>query len=181
APLLLAISGPDGEYPSRVVASGGRYLEKDERDIPDTFMMMVDYPSEHTVVLASVMTNDVGLDSVIRGQYGTIDFDKALTITEQSAWFKEFRSINAGRFPHSVTREDGKETREPKPGEASFEIHTAPRRNHMGNFLDAVRGEAAPHCNVDLGCATMVAIKMGVEAYRQDRVMRWDAGSERVV
>ncbi|NNF44650.1 MAG: Gfo/Idh/MocA family oxidoreductase, partial [Phycisphaerales bacterium] len=41
APLLLAISGPDGEYPSRVVASGGRYLEKDERDIPDTFMMMV--------------------------------------------------------------------------------------------------------------------------------------------
>ena len=46
APLLLAISGHSGEYPSRVVASGGRYLEKDERDIPDTFMMTVDYPSE---------------------------------------------------------------------------------------------------------------------------------------
>ena len=51
----------------------------------------------------------------------------------------------------------------------------------MGNFLDAVRGDAEPHCNVDLGCSTMVAIKMGVEAYRQNKTLLWDAQSERVV
>ena len=51
----------------------------------------------------------------------------------------------------------------------------------MGNFIDAVRGVDSLHCNIDLGCSTMVAIKMGVEAYRQNRVLQWDASSERVV
>ena len=40
------------------------------------------------------------------------------------------------------------------------------RRDHLGNFLDAARRETPPHCNVELGASTMVAIKMGVEAYR---------------
>src|SRR5687768_699914 len=36
APLLIALVGPNGEYPSRVNANGGLYIEKDGRDIPDT-------------------------------------------------------------------------------------------------------------------------------------------------
>ena len=51
----------------------------------------------------------------------------------------------------------------------------------MGHFLGAIRGECDVSCNVDLGCSTMVAIKMGVEAYRQSRVLLWDADSERVI
>ncbi len=181
APLLLAITGSDGEYPTRVVASGGKYLEKDERDIPDTFMMMVDYPSEHTVVLVSVMTNDNGLDTTIRGQQGTIEFGDHLTVKEQGVWWPEFRATNAGRFPHHMERDDeGNEHPVPRPGEAQFEIHTSPRRDHTGNFIDSVRGEAKPDCNVDLGCSTMVAIKMGVEAYRRKQTLMWDASTESV-
>jgi predicted dehydrogenase len=174
APLLLAISGPDGEYPKRVVASGGKYLEKDERDIPDTFMMMVDYPTEHTVVLVSVMTNDVGLDTVIRGQHGTIEFQGGgeagrLALKEQGEWAAEFRKVNADRLKASA---------DTNPGQAEFTIDCAPRRDHVGNFLDALRGTAKPDCNVDLGASTMVAIKMGVEAYRRNKVMVWDAAKE---
>jgi len=182
APLLLAITGPNGEYPKRVVASGGKYIEKDERDIPDTFMMMVDYPTEHTAMLVSVMTNDEGIDTRIHGQRGTMDFGDNLKVTEQGAWWPEFRETNAGMVEHKlVTDDEGRERPEPRPGRASFEILSAPRRNHTENFIDAVRGEAKPHCNVDLGCSTMVAIKMGVEAYRSGRTMLWDADSERVV
>ncbi len=151
--------------------------------IPDTFMMMVDYPSEHTAVLASVMTNDVGIPTLIHGQHGTMDLgDRQITIKEQSAWWKEFRQANAGMFPHQMkTNEQGKEVPEPPAGQASFSIHTSPRRDHMGNFLDAVRGEDEPHCYVELGCSSMVAIKMGVEAYRQSKTLLWDSASERVV
>ena len=63
----------------------------------------------------------------------------------------------------------------------SFSIHNAPRRDHMGNFLDSVRGDDVPNCNVELGCSTMVVIKMGVEAYRQSKTLLWDADSERVI
>jgi len=168
APLLLAIEGHNGAYPRRVVASGGRYLEKDERDIPDTFFMMVDYPSEHTVCLSSVMTNDDTWPTVIRGQYGTIDFGEGLTLSEQSPWWREFRTANGLPMDEGDT----------KPGHASASLQRDARRDHMGNFLDAIREGAPLACNVDLGCATMVAIKMGVDAWQQDRVMRWDPDHE---
>jgi len=51
----------------------------------------------------------------------------------------------------------------------------------MGNFIDSVRGTDKPNCNVELGCATMTAIKMGVEAYRREKVLLWDAKKEVIV
>jgi predicted dehydrogenase len=191
APILLAVRGPEGEYPRKVVASGGRYIEKDDRDIPDTFIMTVDYPTEHSVVLISVMTNDVGVDDVIRGQYGTMffsgEFDtgttgSAIQVVEQSEWWPEFRKANSGEFPFSMERgEDGREQPIPGAGTAKYEIHASPRADHMGNFIEAIRDGAPLHCNIDLGASTMVAIKMGVEAYRQDKTLLWDAEAERVV
>jgi predicted dehydrogenase len=179
APLLLAITGPDGEYPRKVVAAGGKYIEKDTRDIPDSFMLMIDYPSEHTIVLVSVMTNDGQLDTVIRGQHGTIEFGDKLTIREQSSWWQEFRKINAGLFEQRIERNDkGEEKPVPEPGKASFQLFTSPRRDHMGNFLDSVRELDKPTCNVNLGCSTMAAIKMGVESYRRDKAMLWDAANQ---
>ena len=185
SPLLLAITGENGEYPKRVVASGGKYLEKDERDIPDTFMMMVDYPSEHTVVLVSVMTNDVGLDTVIRGQHGTIEMpggNAALKIREQGEWWTEFRKDNADKVQSKMVKnEKGEEHPEPGPGGATFELASGEHRDHMNSFIDAIRGKGKLSCNVDLGASVMVAIKMGVEAYRQNKVMLWDAKAEKMM
>lgn len=184
APLLISITGANGEYPRRVTASGGIYIEKDERDIPDTFIMTIDYPSEHTIVLVSVMTNDVGIDDVIRGQHGTMHFtgnfdtgtsSNTIRLAEQGAWSREFRAANGQnvRYPRQGEGQDE------RPGRAYAEINAESRRDHMGNFIDAVRGKAKPHCNIDLGCSTMVAIKMGVESWRQNKVMMWDAERER--
>ena len=182
APLLLAISGPQGEYPRRVTAAGGQYLENDGRDIPDTFMMMVDYPSKHTVVLVSVMTNGDGIPDVIHGRWGTMNIDDALKISEQGPWSKEFRAANDGAFVHrEIEGADGKTELDPPSGKASFDIAAGDRRDHTGNFLDAVRDGAELHCNVELGCSTMVAIKMGVEAYRTGKTLAWDAETESVV
>ena len=44
-----------------------------------------------------------------------------------------------------------------------------------------VASDAAWATTVELGCATMVTIKMAVESYRQRKTMLWDAKKERVV
>ena len=161
------------------MASGGRYLEKDERDIPDSFMMMVDYPSEHTVVLVSVMTNDLGVPDIIRGQYGTMKFENGIALHEQAAWADEFRKANSDTVTVTTeTDDDGKQITKPANGRAVSRHDVQGRRDHMGNFLDAVRNGDRLSCNVDLGASTMVAIKMAVESYRQDKVMLWDAETE---
>jgi predicted dehydrogenase len=186
APLLIAITGENGEYPSRVVAAGGQYIEKDGRDIPDSFMLMIDYPSEHTIVLVSVMTNDIPLGDMIRGQHGTMEpAGSGWSIREQGVWAPEFRKANGDKVTVSKVKDDkGKERDEPAHGRASFTLDAAPMgglENHVNNWLDAIRGKDKLHCNIDLGCSTMVAIKLGVESFRQQKMMRWDAKAEKAI
>ncbi len=123
--------------------------------------MLIEYPSEHTVFLTSVMTNDNGIPRVIRGQHGTIEFGGGLKVRGQPTWKQEFTAANDGQMEVTIPAEQ--------------------RRDHVGNFIDAVRGQAELACNEDLGCALMVAIKMGEDAYRENKVLLWDAEKERVV
>jgi hypothetical protein len=51
----------------------------------------------------------------------------------------------------------------------------------LGNFIDAIRMKTALYCNAELGAATMVAIRMGIDSWRQRKVMTWDPKSERVI
>ena len=44
-----------------------------------------------------------------------------------------------------------------------------------------MRGQGELTCNEDVGFALMVAIKMGEDAYRNNKVLLWDAEKERVV
>lgn len=162
APLLISMSGDRGEFPRRVAANGGLYLLRDGRDIPDVFLMNVDYP-EFTVNLTSVLTNDTPVPTRIYGQYGTIeigaDADRAgqgqkMTLTGNGDFIPEFQERNGGYTEVTLSKE--------------------PRPDLRGNFFDCIRNGGTPFCNVDLGLVTMVGIKMGVESYRQSRMMLWD-------
>ena len=59
-----------GEFPLRVTASGGIYLQKD-REVPDTFFMNVDYPA-WTMQLACSVGSGVGAPLVIHGSKATL-------------------------------------------------------------------------------------------------------------
>lgn len=161
APLLLAICGPNGEYPRRVNASGGQYIEKDGRDIPDTFLMTADYPSQFSVFLVSTLTNDAGIPDRIYGKWGTMELGGEPLLRFNGDFRPEFQSKNDGRDEARIPLE--------------------PRRDQVGNFLDVLRGKSRQHCNAELGAATMVAIKLAVESYRQNKTMLWDTDSEEVV
>ena len=155
APLLLAITGPDGEHPLRVNAGGGLYVEKDGRDIPDTFLLTIDYSSEFSIFLVSTLTNDTPVPDRIYGKYGTIDLGGDPVLRANGEFTPEFEEKNDGYS----------------------EVHLArtPQRDMMGNFIDAIRGKAKLYLNAELGAATMVAIKLGVEAYRHSKTMVWDS------
>ena len=161
APLLLAIAGPNGEYPWRVNASGGLYIEKDGRDIPDTFLMTADYPSEWSIFLVSTLTNDAGIPDKVYGKYGTMELGGEPKL-----------QANGDFKPEFLTKNEGK---------AETKILLKPRRDMEGNFLDVLRGNAQLNCNAELGAATMVAIKLAVESYRQKKTMLWDVQQERLV
>jgi predicted dehydrogenase len=161
SPLLLAIAGPNGEYPTRVNANGGQYVEKDGRDIPDTFLMTADYPSEWSAFLVSTLTNDAGIPDRVYGKHGTMELGGEPALKFNGDFKPEFNAKNEGKD--------------------EVRIPVKQRRDQVGNFLDAIRDGDPLHCNAELGAATMVAIKMAVESYRQRKTMTWDAQAERLV
>ena len=161
APLLIAVAGPNGEYPRRVNASGGLYIEKDGRDIPDTFLMTADFPSEWSIFLVSTLTNDAGLPDRVYGKYGTMDLGGDPVLRGNGDFQEEFKTANGGQ----------EEVRLPIKA----------RRDLEGNFIDVLRGKAQLACNAELGCSTMVAIKLAVESFRQSKTMLWDPQRETVL
>ncbi|MHB9027556.1 MAG: Gfo/Idh/MocA family protein [Candidatus Latescibacterota bacterium] len=164
APLLLAIVGENGAYPRRVSAGGGLYVYKDGRDIPDVFAMVIDYPQEFSVYLASWLTNDTQVPTRIYGQCGTIEFPESqptATYTGNGDFAEDFRKMHDGNNEVILTTQN--------------------QRDMEGNLIDAIRQGTKLFCNVDLGVATMVAIKMGVEAYRQGKAFYWDDKNEKIV
>ena len=64
-------------------------------------------------------------------------------------------------------------------GKEELKLAVEPRRDLENNWIDVMRGKSALQCNEDLGCATMVAIKMAVESYRQHKTLLWDAERKR--
>ena len=122
--------------------------------------MTADYPGEWSLFLVSTLTNDAGLPDRIYGKHGTMELGGEPWLKVNGPYAEEFKAKN-----------DGKE-------EARLPLK--PRRDLEGNFIDVLRGQGALHCNAELGCATMIAIKMAVESYRQRKTMRWDARREKV-
>jgi hypothetical protein len=52
---------------------------------------------------------------------------------------------------------------------------------HMGNFFDCVRSRQKPTLDVETGYHVQVTISMSVQAYREGRVLYWDARNQEVV
>jgi len=81
----------------------------------------------------------------------------------------------------SANGDFGEEFKAANGGQAEASLTSKSRRDMEGNFIDAVRGKDTVHCNAELGAATMVAIKMAVESYRQKKTLLWDAEKEHVI
>jgi predicted dehydrogenase len=150
--------GLDAGFAERVTASGGIFVQHDDREVPDTYMTQLDYPEDYTIVLTSSMANRVGVPVIIRGHRATIHGDgRVVAEDEFKEWFKK---------EHGAER---------------IKLPSKPRMGHMENFLHCVRSREKPHCDAETAYRAMVGIKLGVDSYRQDKVMFFDGTTERKV
>ena len=68
----LNICWGEAQFPYRVTGTGGIYVFKDEREVPDTFTLTADFAKGHSLVLSSSMGNETHIPGLIRGHEGTI-------------------------------------------------------------------------------------------------------------
>ena len=167
SPLLLTIGS---QFPDRVTASGGVFVQKD-REVPDTFFMNVDYTS-FTIQLACSVASGIGAPLVIHGSQGTIklaeDSENLSNTTIQVVPDKEFLADFKGKTGQEQLAIDVK-------------VSARGTHPHMENFVECVRNRNEPNFPADLGYKAMTAIRMGVDSYRQRDVLQFDPRKEKLI
>jgi len=155
APITIAL---DAKAPERATGNGGIYVQHDDREVPDTFMTILGYPDDYTVVLTSSMANRQSAPTVIRGHKATIrKAEKGMEVTaedEFKEWFKK------------------------EYGAEQIVVADEPRLDHVEKWLECIRTRGPVHLDAETAYRAMAGIKMGVESYRQDKVIFWDGERE---
>ena len=142
--------------PAAANMTGGIYLWKDGREVPDTMNVSLEMPEEMLFTWdAGFGNNHPGITEEVLGTHGSIA-----------------RGQQIRYLPQRVNRPGGAEIMGQTP--------TVPRA-HMQNFLDAVRGEAEPACPFEIGYRVSIACHLAVESYLQQRTVRWDPVHEEIV
>jgi predicted dehydrogenase len=173
APLQICWGEP--QFPSRVTGTGGIYVFKDEREVPDTFMLVADYPAGHSLVLSSSMANSHHIPGLIRGHEGTI-------IMVENGQF-ESRAENITVIPELQYNRETKERTTMKPeylakfGKDPIKIPVDDKDmmiSHVENFINCVRSREKPHLDVETGARAQAVINLAVQSYREGRLLFWD-------
>jgi predicted dehydrogenase len=171
----LNICWGEAQFPSRVVGTGGNYVFKDQREVPDTFMLVADYPAGHSLVLSSSMSNSHHIPGLIRGHEGTI-------VMVENGQF-ESHADHITVIPELVRDPKTREHVTLKPeyaarfGSEPIQIPVDPTdmmTAHIENFLTCVRSREKPHLDVETGARAQAVINLAVESYREGRVLFWD-------
>jgi predicted dehydrogenase len=148
------------QIPKAVTATGGVYLWKDGREVPDTMCVSMEHPEE----LLFNWTSGFG-NSRLSGGVSVLGTDRSIVSGEGGLRY----------LPEKVNRPDGAEVlgHTKTPGNI-YEVH-------MQNFLDCVRSGNEPNCPFDLGYRVSIACRMAVDSLRQRRTLVWNAAKEEIV
>jgi predicted dehydrogenase len=163
--LTLVVSMLGVTMPSTVVATGGKFRYQ-EREVPDTFNMLIDYPEKITVAVLGTQANDYPATEsrgsgqrvpVIRGWEGT------LTIERNEIVF----------IPAQGSKKKSRR----------FAIeHGEDFVGYWQKFLDCCRSRQQDTLSpMDLAYHVQTALQMGMLGLREGKVARFDSVKEKIV
>ena len=132
SPLLLTVGG---EFPLRVTAGGGIYMQKD-REVPDTFFMNVDYPA-WTMQLACSVGSGMGAPLVVHGSRRDALHGARTAKPDQHA---DGASCPTASIKDEFVKKTGAEAMK-----IAVEPFARGAHPHMDNFLECVRSRQEPN------------------------------------
>jgi predicted dehydrogenase len=154
-PLMLAMDL--GEFPRTVACLGGTLCDTDTgngepREVADTTMLTVEFPSGSMIFLAGSTVNERGIEDMIRGQKANLYFGGGKVQLQPERPY--------------VDEIDASDETPPDSGET--------HAKHQKNFIDSLRNEVQPSCDVELGLRVQTVVSLAEESYRKGRMVHFD-------
>jgi predicted dehydrogenase len=160
-------------YPKRVVGGGGLYMEYDGRDVPDVATVVADYDEGCQVIITATMCNDHRIEEVVRGHSGTLVFDR----NNDKGFGYTTLPQNVGSAPRGPSGEISKDG-EFTPGGLKGDDTYALWENHLACMRARNQDVFSTPA---LGAAAFTTVNMGVQSYRQGKVLFWDKDQRKPV
>lgn len=161
-PLLLAMNL--NEFPKSVSCVGGILCDTDKgngepREVADTSMLVVEFPSGAMIFLAGSTVNERGIEDVVRGQKANLLLSGGKVLLQPERPYTE--------------EIEGVDETPPDSGETHLK--------HQKNFIDALRNNSTPSCDIELAVRVQTVISMAEEAYRKGKQVRFDVAKRRMI
>lgn len=168
--------------PEAVQTQGSRYFWKQDREVPDQWHVLFEYPKkELTCTFACTFHNrHHGTNTYIFGRDASIEVSSEHCRLYDAEWKPGYaknlaearkKYEAAGLDPHMAL---------PDP-EYKFKRHDLEVTSHQRDWIDCIRGGQVPRCGMDRAFEEGVTIVMSVESYFKERKVKWDPVNEQIV
>jgi predicted dehydrogenase len=151
--------------PSKVVATGGKFRYQ-EREVPDTFNILIDYPEDITVAVLGTQGND-DQGTELRGSGERIPlirgWEGSLTVEGKQIVFKPVKGTDKKPQTFEIAR-----------GEDLIE--------YWRKFLECCRSRQQDTPSpVDLAYHVQTALQMAMLGFREEKIAKFDSRQQRII
>ncbi|UCE07138.1 MAG: Gfo/Idh/MocA family oxidoreductase [bacterium] len=184
--------------PKYCTASGGIYFYKDNREIPDIFHAVFEFPDKDlTLIYSASLASSLSRGRIFMGHDGAMEVgaDLKVMVDRDSTRFKE--KIEQGIIDTSLplfTYQPGLKginavtsateryyltrglTYTYKDGKQIDISHL-----HLKEWLDCIRNGGTPSSDINKGFEVTIACHMATKSYREKRRVEWDPIKQRII
>lgn len=161
------------DFPTRVTSVGGRYQFKDDWQTPDTQIITMDFPGRVSLMWENRSSNGRKIEG---GDRGII-------------FYGENGSLDTGGDSYKVYDLDGKLVNEVKSlekedsvqGRNTASVSLIMDSQHVADFLDAMRNNRRPNCDVETGHRSIAGMQLGNIAWRLGRDLHIDPSNGHIL
>ena len=122
-------------------------------------MVIIGFPSGPMIYLAGSTVNERGIEDIIRGQKADLLFGGGKVQIQPERPF--------------VDEIEASDETPPDSGES--------HAKHQKNFIDALRSNSAPNCDIELGIRVQTMVSMAEQSYRKEKLLHFDPLKKRVI
>jgi predicted dehydrogenase len=178
----------DETHPVSVMATGGVFAYKDQRENPDTCVAAVVYPKGFLYTYKTTFGNSYRSFTRIQGRDGTITCEGCeggylYTVTKEGGRdeFDEETVPDYRTIPVVASAREGEEIVQvpgaPPPSSRDPDDDDV---QHMMNWLTAMQARKEPNATVDHGFSHSIVCIMAAQSYRSGKRLHWNAQTEEI-
>jgi len=167
------------------VASGGIYYWDDDREAPDVWNVIYEYPDKNLAITYSCefQNSHYGSELQLFGKNATLEGGRGLRV-----FLEPYGERNREMLKKLMEQQKGEKAEALRRGRGeTIPIYTYTGEpglyftSHMQNFINCVRSREKPRCHIDAAFEEAVTAIMSVIAYKEKRQVTWDPVRQEVV